>query len=140
MLAPVVTTSWRDAKLEFGTVRCYVVRTVVTLGTAVESEPSPVACLSPTDTFPPKAPTSLAAVASEGAISLIWDANTEADLAGYIVLRGPASGATMSPLMTAPIKETTFRDTTVQAGPLRVCGRGRRHGDAAERLVAVESG
>ncbi len=140
-LAPVVTTSWRDEKVEFGAVRCYVVRTVVTLGTPVESEPSPVACLSPTDTFPPKAPTSLAAVASEGAINLIWDANTEADLAGYIVLRGSASGATMRPLMTAPIKETTFRDTTVRASaPVRVRGRRRRHGDAAERLVAVESG
>ncbi len=111
-----MTTSWRDVKVDFGTVRCYVIRTVVTSGTAVESEPSPVACLSPTDTFPPKAPTSLAAVASEGAINLIWEANTETDLAGYIVLRGSASGATMRPLMTAPIKETTFRDTTVRAG------------------------
>jgi predicted small lipoprotein YifL len=115
-LAPVATMSWRDEKLAFGTVRCYVVRTVVTIGTAVESEPSPVACLSPTDTFPPKAPTSLAAVASQGAISLIWDANTEADLAGYIVLRGSASGATMRPLTSDPIKETTYRDTTVRAG------------------------
>lgn len=115
-LAPVLTTSWRDEKLEFGTIRCYVVRTVVTLGPSVESEASPVACLSPTDTFAPKAPTTLAAVASEGAISLIWDANTESDLAGYIVLRGLASGATMSPLMTEPIKETTFRDTTIRAG------------------------
>jgi hypothetical protein len=114
-MAPVVTTTWRDAKVELGAVRCYVVRTVVTLGTPVESEPSPVLCVSPTDTFPPKAPTSLAAVASEGAISLIWEANTEEDLGGYIVLRGPATGAPMRPLMTAPIKETTFRDTTVQA-------------------------
>jgi hypothetical protein len=30
------------------------------------------------------------------------------------VLRGPATGATMRPLMTAPIKETTFRDATVR--------------------------
>ena len=115
-LAPVVTTSWRDEKTELGAVRCYVIRTVVTLGTAVESEPSPVVCVSPTDTFPPKAPTSLAAVASEGAISLIWDASTEADLAGYIVLRGQVSDATMSPLTTQPIKETTYRDTTVKPG------------------------
>jgi fibronectin type 3 domain-containing protein len=114
-MTPVVTTTWRDVKVELGTVRCYAVRTVVTLGTPVESEPSPVLCVSPTDTFPPKAPTSLAAVASEGAISLIWEANTEADLAGYIVLRGPATGAPMRPLMTDPIKETTFRDTTVRA-------------------------
>jgi fibronectin type 3 domain-containing protein len=82
----------------------------------IESEMSPVLCISPTDTFPPKAPTSLAAVASEGAISLIWDANTEPDLAGYIVLRGEAGGATMRPLITAPIAETTYRDATTKAG------------------------
>lgn len=115
-LTPVVTTSWRDEKPDFGAVRCYVISTVVTAGTAVESDPSPAACVSPTDVFPPNAPRSLAAVASEGAISLIWDANTEPDLAGYIVLRGLATGATMRPLMTEPIKETTYRDTTVRPG------------------------
>ena len=112
--SPVAARTWRDTKVDFGTVRCYVIRTVVTVGSVVESEPSPEVCISPSDIFPPKAPSALAAVASQGAISLIWDANTEPDLAGYIVLRGSASGATMRPLMTAPIKETTFRDTTVR--------------------------
>lgn len=115
--APVAALTWRDEKIDFGAERCYVLRTVETSGASVvESEPSPVTCVSPTDTFPPKAPTSLAAVASEGAIGLIWDANTESDLAGYIVLRGEAPGTTMSPLMTSPIKETTYRDTTTKAG------------------------
>jgi fibronectin type 3 domain-containing protein len=114
---PLATTTWRDSAVEVGTERCYAVRTVETRGTSViESEPSPVLCISPTDTFPPKAPTNLAAVASEGAISLIWEANTEADLAGYIVLRGEAPGATLAPLMTEPIKDTTYRDTTTKAG------------------------
>jgi hypothetical protein len=114
--APVKDTTWRDDKIELGAERCYQLRTVETSGTPLESEPSPVLCVSPTDTFPPKAPTSLAAVASEGAISLIWDSNTEADLAGYIVLRGRAGGATLQPLTQQPITETTFRDTTVRAG------------------------
>jgi hypothetical protein len=114
---PLATTTWRDSAVEVGTERCYAVRTVETRGTSViESEPSPVLCISPTDTFPPKAPTNLAAVASEGAISLIWEANTEADLAGYIVLRGEAPGATLAPLMTEPMKDTTYRDTTTKAG------------------------
>jgi hypothetical protein len=114
---PLAVTTWRDAALAVGTERCYAVRTVETSGTnVIESEPSPALCLSPTDTFPPKAPTNLAAVASEGAISLIWEANTEPDLAGYIVLRGEASAATLRPLMTEPIKDTTYRDTTTKAG------------------------
>jgi hypothetical protein len=49
-------------------------------------------------------------------ISLIWNANTEADLAGYVVLRGEAPGDTLQPLTPSPIKETTFRDTTVKPG------------------------
>jgi hypothetical protein len=55
-------------------------------------------------------------VASEGAVSLIWEANTEPDLAGYIVLRGNAPGDTLAPLTPAPIKETTFRDATAKTG------------------------
>ena len=47
-------------------------------------------CITPADTFPPAAPTSLAAVGSEGAINLIWEPSPGADLAGYIVLRGEA--------------------------------------------------
>jgi hypothetical protein len=114
---PLSTTTWRDSAIEVGTERCYAIRTVETSGTSViESEASPVLCISPTDTFPPKAPTNLAAVASEGAISLIWEANTEPDLAGYIVLRGEAPGATLAPLMPEPIKDTTYRDTTTKAG------------------------
>jgi hypothetical protein len=115
--APIAATTWRDAAVAVGAERCYVVRTVEVYGTrVVESEPSPALCVSPTDTFPPKAPTSLAAVASEGAIALIWDANTEPDLAGYIVLRSEAGAATMQPLMTTPITETTYRDATTKAG------------------------
>ena len=77
---------------------------------------SPVTCVTPKDTFPPAAPKSLAAVAGPGAISLIWDANEEADLAGYVVLRGEAPGAELRAITSEPIRETTYRDTTVQPG------------------------
>jgi hypothetical protein len=65
--------------------------------------------------FPPKPPTGLQAIASEGAISLIWEPNTEKDLAGYIVLRAVAPSGTMAPVTPKPIQATTLRDP-VQPG------------------------
>ena len=81
-----------------------------------ESAGTPTVCVKTVDTFPPAAPKNLQAVASEGTISLIWDANTEADLAGYIVLRGAAGSGQLTAITPTPIKETTFRDTKVRAG------------------------
>ena len=52
---------------------------------------------------------------SDGAINLIWDANTEKDLRGYIVLRGPASAESLEPVTKEPIQETSFPDK-VQPG------------------------
>lgn len=116
--APLTTTTFEDTRLQFGTERCFVVRTVEAAATVtVESPPSPVACITPTDVFPPAAPRNLAAVGSEGAINLIWDPNAEGDLAGYLVLRAEAgAGAPLVALTAAPIKETTYRDATVVAG------------------------
>jgi hypothetical protein len=114
---PVRTLTFRDEKVAFGEDRCFTVRTVETTGSvSIESAASPTTCVSPRDTFPPKVPASLAAIASEGAIGLIWEGSSEPDLAGYIVLRGEAGGAALQPLMEAPIKETTYRDTTVTPG------------------------
>jgi hypothetical protein len=84
----------------------------------IESDAGPVGCKTLVDTFPPAAPKGLAAIPSDGAINLIWDPNAEKDLAGYIVLRGPADAAADAPLVPltpAPIQETRFTDT-VPAG------------------------
>ena len=115
---PLDVLSFEDMRLTFGVERCYAVRTVDTFsfGQTVESAPSAVACATPRDMFPPRAPASLDAIASEGAISLIWDANTESDLAGYLVLRGVAPGTTLERLTPAPIRETTYRDATAKSG------------------------
>ena len=115
--APVTSPAYERQGLEFGTEECFVVRSVQKIaGRDVESEPSDAACIVAKDTFPPKAPEHLAAVAAEGVISLSWDANTEADLAGYLVLRGEAPGDTLQPLTPAPIAATNFEDKTATPG------------------------
>jgi hypothetical protein len=138
---PLTTAAFSDDKLAFGVERCYQVRTVNTVGATaqvaaatataaavtsvakpvgvatpavVESAPSAIACVTPADTVPPPAPTGLAAVASSGAISLIWTGVDAADLAGYIVLRSSTPDGPLSPLFATPIRETTFRDTAVR--------------------------
>jgi len=114
---PVKALTWTDERVEFGTERCYAVRTVMTQGSAsIESDPSPAVCVTPQDIFPPPAPTALAAVAGEGAISLIWQGVDAADLAGYLVLRGEAPNGPMTPVFEAPLHETTYRDGSATPG------------------------
>jgi hypothetical protein len=113
---PVAVAEYDDNRVVWGVERCYVVRTVKTIGgLSVESDASPPTCVTPVDTFPLAAPQGLMAVAAEGSISLIWQPNGEKDLAGYIVSRGIAPAARLEPMMSAPVPETTFRDL-VQPG------------------------
>jgi hypothetical protein len=101
----------------FGVERCFYVRPVDSVfGASVQGEASPQNCVTPVDTFAPQPPKSLAAIAGAGVINLIWDANTESDLAGYVVLRAEAPGEKLLPLTPSPIRETTYRDTAVQTG------------------------
>jgi hypothetical protein len=114
---PVALFTFDDPRVAFGVERCYVVRTVQTVGGAtMESEASPVACVTPIDTFAPTAPRGLAAVGSEGVISLIWEPSPERDVAGYLVLRGESPGDTLRQLTEAPVLDTTYRDTALVAG------------------------
>jgi hypothetical protein len=114
--APQKSATFTDPRLEYGVSRCYTVRTSETVGgLSLESASSAPVCVSPSDTFAPAAPKSLGAVSSAGAIALIWEANTEPDLGGYIVLRGVNDGP-LEPITPQPVKETTFRDTRVRRG------------------------
>jgi fibronectin type 3 domain-containing protein len=116
--APLQDTAFSKPGAEAGKEQCFAVRSVGVVGTAfqIESDPSAPMCVTPKDTFPPAAPKGLAAVASTAVVNLIWDANAEADLAGYVVLRGDAGGATLQPLTAEPIKETRYTDRTARPG------------------------
>jgi hypothetical protein len=97
--------------------RCFVARGVDTIdGAAVEGPASAPVCVTPRDTVPPSAPAALEAVGGAGLISLIWDAVEDADLAGYLVLRGEAGGEPTTLLTPAPIRESSFEDRDVRPG------------------------
>jgi hypothetical protein len=77
----------------FGKSLTYVVQSVSREGNPlVLSLPSASLTVEPKDVFPPEAPAKLMAVAVEDAVQLIWDANTESDLAGYVVYRRLTGG------------------------------------------------
>jgi hypothetical protein len=85
-------------------------------GVTIEGALSAEACVTPADVFAPAAPARLDAVPTPGQISLIWEANAEKDLAGYLVLRGEAPDGALKPITPAPIRETSYRDETVMPG------------------------
>jgi hypothetical protein len=107
---------FHDTRMDWGATRCYTVRTVETVGgLALQGDAAAPACVTLKDTFAPTPPKDLQTVASEGAIDLIWEPNTEKDIAGYIVLRDSPPAGKLEPITPAPIRETTFTDT-VKAG------------------------
>ena len=109
--------SFEHAGVPFGQEQCYRVRSIANVdGVSLEGEPSDPHCVTPRDEFPPAAPRGVAAVPTAGQISLIWDANTEKDLAGYLVLRGDAPDGPVTAITPAPIRETSYRDGTVKPG------------------------
>jgi hypothetical protein len=112
----VTEPRFTDPRITWGEERCYVVRAVEKIGAmSVESESQPARCTKLVDIFPPAAPKDLKAVSSEGVISLIWEASPESDLAGYIILRAQAPAEPETPIVPAPVLETSFNDT-VQPG------------------------
>ena len=114
---PVAALTVAAPGVEFGRERCFIVRGVDTLdGVDVEGPASPVACVTPADTFPPPAPTALEAVGGAGVVSLIWEGVDAADLAGYLVFRGVAGGEPTEQLTPAPIRASSFEDRGVVAG------------------------
>ena len=105
------------ANVNFGVEQCFEVRAVDQVaGAQVISAASPRTCITPKDTFAPVAPRSLAAIAGSGVINLIWDANTERDLTGYLVLRGEAPGDTLQPITQELVAAATYRDESARPG------------------------
>ncbi|HUC75186.1 MAG TPA: hypothetical protein VMS04_07845 [Vicinamibacterales bacterium] len=115
-MTPIAELAFSDARIVWGERRCYVVRAVETFSDlTIESDAAPATCETLVDTFPPAPPANLQSSPQEGAVTLIWDANTEQDLDGYVVLRG-ASADALQPITAELVHVTQFRDEHLEAG------------------------
>jgi hypothetical protein len=92
--------SYTDNTIEYGKTYLYRVQSIEKTGDQyAESEPSAATNFKPTDRFPPAVPAGLTAVPGTRSIELVWDRNTEKDLAGYRVYR---NGQPIATNVTAP--------------------------------------
>ena len=96
------------------------------------------------DLMPPETPDGLAALSRPGGVTLTWLANSEDDLAGYIVVRRFESGGAFSEIARVPAHETSYTDDDAVPGLIyeyavaAVDGSGNESGAcAAVRAVAV---
>jgi fibronectin type 3 domain-containing protein len=83
-----------DTSAGYGKTHYYSVQAIETSGNVhAESEMSPEVGITPEDRFAPAVPSGLAAIASTASVELVWDRNTEPDLAGYRVYRAESGNA-----------------------------------------------
>ncbi len=114
---PILETQFRDAGVENGTTYYYVVRSVgIERPPWRESQNSNEVSATPVDLTPPAPPRGLAAVAGSDGVALVWNANAEPDLLGYLVYRREPPALIPIRLTDAPIEVTTFTDRTAKPG------------------------
>ena len=72
----------------------------------------------PKDTYPPAPPSLAQPTSIPGRIALFWAANSEPDLAGYLLYRSTDRNAAKpwTPLTTEVYTRTTFQDSNVETG------------------------
>ena len=106
---------WLDPATEYGERYRYIVQAVQKAGVSeAESEPSEAAEVTPVDIFPPAVPIGLNAIAGTQNIELVWDRNTEPDMAGYRLYRSAGDGKLEK---IADIAETpSYSDRKVESG------------------------
>jgi hypothetical protein len=114
-------TQYVDKGFKFGENYRYLVRSVSlgTEGAQVESLNSNVLSVSPRDTFPPSAPTSITLAAALGRLSIFFPANPETDVAGYNIYRSTDPDLPKdkwTKLNTELLTKTTFQDEKVESG------------------------
>jgi fibronectin type 3 domain-containing protein len=116
----VTGIQYADKTFKFGEKYLYFVRSVSlgTEGKHVDSLDSNKVPLFQADNYPPAPPVGLGIGPAPGRLSLFWAANSEPDLAGYIVFRStdPSLSKDWTVLTPANYTKTTFTDTNVETG------------------------
>jgi fibronectin type 3 domain-containing protein len=110
----VGSSDYTDNSVTNGTTYYYVVTAVDT--SSNESGYSSEDSATPSDTTAPAAPTSLAATAGDGSVSLDWNDNGEGDLDGYNVYRSTTSGSGYSQINGSLVGSSDYTDNTVTNG------------------------
>ena len=118
---PVTGTQYQDKRFKFDEHYIYFVRSVSlgTEGKHVESLNSNSLALSQPDRYPPAPPDLNTPNAIPGRIALFWSANSEPDLAGYILFRSTDPNLPQekwTQITPAAFTRTTFTDTNVETG------------------------
>ena len=114
---PLESFTFTDPLPSDGQRHCYAVSAVRGQSQRqVESHPSMAVCVTTVDIFPPARPTGLSPIAAEGTISLVWEANTDRDLQGYLVWRGEDGSETLTRITEEVVKETRYTDQDVKPG------------------------
>ena len=119
--ATVTGHEWTDAGIDYGKPYSYLVQALVDAGNkdagnkkVAESDLSEANTLTPVDTFPPAVPSGLRADRTANSVSLVWESDTEPDLAGYRVYRSEGSGPwqKLADVNAVP----SYSDTAVEHG------------------------
>jgi hypothetical protein len=122
-LGATTTTDYRDSGFDYRRTYAYLVRSVIgSPAGPLESSDSPLAIVTPEDTFPPAAPQGMVAAVQPGtspgsvAVELSWSINVESDLAGYRVYRSDQEGARGALLTPELLPSPAYRDNSVESG------------------------
>ncbi len=115
LLGETAASPYRDTQFEFGQTYFYQVRAIFGKpGHLALSDASAAEKVTPRDVFPPAPPQGLSSIYASGAVELVWNANTEADLAGYNVYR--LEDHTPLRVNRELVRTPIFRDATAPPG------------------------
>jgi hypothetical protein len=107
---------WTDTAIDYSKTYIYMMQAMVAAGDGrwAESDLSPERTVTPVDKFPPAVPTGLHGDRSGTSVTLVWDSNSDADLAGYRVYRQVGDGPwqKLADVNSVP----TYTDTTAEHG------------------------